>query len=820
MVEDRAEFKPFRVESRARPYRLAFLVDADTCPPDLIDTLFETNYGLWGGRFNPIVPVYKGEIAEPFWSLLKYTDPDLVYTYTQLAQSTINRMEREILPWHIEAHPPHLLEPHPKPHFVPWASERLVNSRQALPLVMSQRSRFIASIPPTLLTYFHDWKSPRNEELVKLVTRNFGIIEERAFPPVPEAWTRLQVQNNWTPADLFHHLSITSNLILPFQASAAHAVWPPRIDTAQEGYCIIVGESTETWLYFWNRIFLIPDFLRLAWNTLCLSPTLLREQNFVAPLREFLKRHVHRSGNSPSGFTLESFECSAEELTEMKERILNGLDVIRSTKKLHSGEFPTLVPTRSDVYLSWGDATLFQEGMWRESLLNAPRSSVPMDQATWVMDLRIQYIPRFPFYGNEVLSWKLPRRVGIGTAFFSHARCRIGADYSLSVEMRDLGPFMLRIPDESEILHRATGIMNINSYDANLKVVVRKPRFRHMGLWDKGLYLNGILELFGGLQSASRFFEHSFWRGIFERLSLGTPEKETGLIERVRNTLEKKKVLMTSQLTGGHNRPIEWLSRLVIRIARELQVRQEEISFSELESTFLEQREHFMITNPQFRTAKSAQELEEDRKSASTDLRRVLQQLTNSGVLQQGIRMRCHNCGSRFWREMGTLEQRVTCDGCNVSVPVPVESVWRYRLNSLVRNGIALHGSIPVISALRHLREWARESFIYTHGVALFKNYDDPQPEAEVDLLCISDGKLVCGEVKSSAFEFTREELEKLAQIAVDISADQVAISAFNDPNDLMMQHSQTLSNLLPHGCAVVVCRPSALAFEPQPHAL
>jgi hypothetical protein len=306
---------------------------------------------------------------------------------------------------------------------------------------------------------------------------------------------------------------------------------------------------------------------------------------------------------------------------------------------------------------------------------------------------------------------------------------------------------------------------------------------------------------------------------VFQRLSLGTPEKEAGLFERVRNGLEKKKLLMASQLGGGHAQPIDWLSHLVIRHARELQVRQEEISFSELESAFQEQRERFIAANPEFRTATSPEKVEEDRKSATTDLLGVLQALTDGGVLQQGLRIRCTNCGSRFWREIGTLQQKVRCDGCNATVPVPVESVWRYRLNSLIRNGIALHGCVPVISALRGLRERAGESFIYTHGVALFKDYCDPNPEAEIDLLCISDGKLVCGEVKSSAFEFTREELAKLARIAADIRADQVAISAFDDPDGLMKQHGAALVSLLPAGCAVVICGPGQCAFQPQPHA-
>lgn len=150
---------------------------------------------------------------------------------------------------------------------------------------------------------------------------------------------------------------------------------------------------------------------------------------------------------------------------------------------------------------------------------------------------------------------------------------------------------------------------------------------------------------------------------------------------------------------------------------------------------------------------------------------------------------------------------------------LPVECVWCYRLNSLIRNGIALHGCVPVILALRHLRTRAKESFIYTHGVGLFKNDDDQKPAAEVDLLCISDGMLICGEVKSSSSEFTPEELAKLARIAGAIRADQAVIFGFNDRDALMQQREEMLKGLLPSECSVLVCRSSPSAFQPQPSA-
>lgn len=212
-----------------------------------------------------------------------------------------------------------------------------------------------------------------------------------------------------------------------------------------------------------------------------MSPALLREESFIGPLREFLKRHARRSGNSPSSLTLYSFECCDDELAELRTRILNGVNVISRSKKLSPGQFPTLNPTRREDYISWGYGTTHQQGTSRESLFTAPNSAVPIDQGTWVMDLRVQYIPRFGFYDNEVLSWKLPRRIGVAEAFFNQRRCRVDADYSLSVEMQHLEPFILRLPGESEIFDRAAGIMERNFYDANLNVVLKKPKFRRLG---------------------------------------------------------------------------------------------------------------------------------------------------------------------------------------------------------------------------------------------------------------------------------------------------------------------------------------------------
>jgi len=283
--------------------------------------------------------------------------------------------------------------------------------------------------------------------------------------------------------------------------------------------------------------------------------------------------------------------------------------------------------------------------------------------------------------------------------------------------------------------------------------------------------------------------------------------------------LAKRKQAIASQLAIGGTEPIEWLSNLVIQLSREQRSDEADITFTELEEAFHLQREQYIATDPNFRQDISAEGVRRDQEEATQRLRSVLQGLTDAGVLLEGIRVRCTNCGSGYWKEMGTVHQKMPCEGCGATIHAPVEATWRYRLNSLVRNGIALHGCLPVIVALHDLREKAHDAFIYTPGVVLFRNWEDQEPAAEIDILCISDGQLVCGEVKSSASEFTSDELNKLANIAREVRANMVVISAFRDEKKQIGKLILELGKMIHPGCSVTSVGPSGWDLGPNPHA-
>lgn len=66
------------VFSKGRNTRIAFLVDNDT-PIALIKKIMTDNYRIWGGTYNPIIPVHDNVIEKKWVEMLGQIDPDIIY---------------------------------------------------------------------------------------------------------------------------------------------------------------------------------------------------------------------------------------------------------------------------------------------------------------------------------------------------------------------------------------------------------------------------------------------------------------------------------------------------------------------------------------------------------------------------------------------------------------------------------------------------------------------------------------------------------------------------------------------------------------------
>lgn len=81
----------FQITSRPRHLRYVFFVD-ENYPYETLLSLIHANQNIWGGRYNPIVPVKDNTITDRWKEILKYYDPDDVYYSKEIDPEIIKRL--------------------------------------------------------------------------------------------------------------------------------------------------------------------------------------------------------------------------------------------------------------------------------------------------------------------------------------------------------------------------------------------------------------------------------------------------------------------------------------------------------------------------------------------------------------------------------------------------------------------------------------------------------------------------------------------------------------------------------------------------------
>src|ERR1044071_8926354 len=152
------------------------------------------------------------------------------------------------------------------------------------------------------------------------------------------------------------------------------------------------------------------------------------------------------------------------------------------------------------------------------------------------------------------------------------------------------------------------------------------------------------------------------------------------------------------------------------------------------------------------------------------------------GILLLGLSQACPRCGSANWYQVNEVNQNLNCTGCRFTFSLPAEPKWSYRLSSLVQQGIALHGLVPVVLVLGQILRWSRSSFFFAPPLDIFEAKSSSKYEklSDLDIVCISDGKLIIGEIKLNQDLFHLEQMLKLADVASAISADTLLFSSLD----------------------------------------
>jgi hypothetical protein len=336
-----------------------------------------------------------------------------------------------------------------------------------------------------------------------------------------------------------------------------------------------------------------------------------------------------------------------------------------------------------------------------------------------------------------------------------------------------------------------------------------RTQYRHTSPSDKGGYLSGLLELFGGLYPATHTLEQRYWRRLFDLLSGRTAHADAKKLEEIGNTLRKRLGQNRAQFYRD-DKNMTWLANYVLKVARKLPAAARDLPFHVFED---EAKQEVEDSNS------SSQAGQNQYTYSPEDLMRALTRLTERGVLLTGVQSRCPSCGYRVWRHIDDVRQILQCGGCNAAFSMPPEPQWHYRLNSLARAAHAEQGLVPVVLVLGQLLMEAKCSFAFAPCLDLFEDYDEG-PIGDLDIAVILDGKFVIGEVKQSLDLFDEATIVKMGEIARRLLPDVLLFASMEDrqpPKRITNELERLSQQLQPVGVTVRWYPLHGYKFHPSP---
>lgn len=548
-----------------------------------------------------------------------------------------------------------------------------------------------------------------------------------------------------------------------------------------EKFKIIVGDSVDEIVHFWNRTLEMRVGLRTYFTQLWLPKELAYSETLKSGLGKFINLFVGSTANDHHrGAHFVTFSLEENEIQTVANSFDRLIGYPRKTTRFTQHPMPDYEPHDSYFFMPQGLDFHRAHSDKEYLVLDEPdvqQSSIGGEK--WFVDLYIQYRPRCfnNIIGNNYW-WQLPRRNSIlrDLQFFNKT-ARINEEGMFSVLMSrrtSIGPddntLAIKIPDDRSVFQALLCGEGFDCAERGKRERLLSRPFYHLQHSDKGMYLSGILGLFPDLLNAHHLFEERYWRDVFERMSNHNPKKDKKAQKELLNKLTKK---VNSGMSFKDAKQLEWLAHNVVNIAKKYS--KEEIDLNYATLLDLAKQE-----NDEYNKKRSEQNIEFNER----DFKNELSDLVEIGVFLLGVKPRCHRCGYRIWYQIDDARQKIACRGCGYEFSLPAETEWFYRLNSLIRAAISLHGTAPLLITLGQIMGDARSSAMFMPSVELLKKEVDenkePTIDAELDLVCIKDGQFMIGEIKQSIGLFDTNDFRRMSDIAKLVRPDVIIFSSMD----------------------------------------
>ncbi|OCZ54295.1 hypothetical protein [Dehalobacter sp. TeCB1] len=764
------ESQTYSIYVDKRPINTAFLINPLIEDLESICKIVNRNISMWGGRYNPIIFTDGKDIENHWWTFLYDVDPDIIKSFVVIEDSLLNKIEEKLSPLLIEV-----------PLRIDESKILNVNSNYdgiaiypTLKNVVKVSNSF--RFKPSFV-YF-DVTNIEDDLLKAFITVNFGTY------PKNELMNNFFKENNIEEYvitdrnsfdDALIKVSTFEKKVYPIQVCTLPNYFDDtEYDKSGEVFTVIIGNKLDEVVYSWNRIFSIPQWKRIDLNHIWIPLELLNYSSTKDAIGKWISNMHSLNGKHENEITFVSFSISEDELKDITRDLLNSKYIMvnyETSNELRKTNFrKKIVPNISE------DMDLYRGIGNKEQIVlkNPDPGSEYFRHGYWMSDIYINHINNH----RDNLWWQLPSKNVLAHNIF-HKPSRIKKDGFFSVLSNQANPNLkISLYDDASIIRMLLWRQNSPYFTADPRTKLfsmKRPKFQES---DKGRYLTGFSDLFGGLFNAYFYLKERYWRRIFDQLCYRNPEKvkinESTILSKIQKKLDKY----------GFKDPDWWVSQ-IYQYAKELSINSKEQPFDLFENIAQEELKEY--------NSKNNDEVEYHRE----ELEEELSELIALDIVKIGLRQHCTLCGMANWFNIDEARQNLQCSGCGNAFTIKPQSKWYYKLNSLIQSGCSEHGLIPVILTLGQLQSDSRTSFFFCNSLEILLEEDETSL-GDIDIICIQDGKLIIGEVKQSIKHFNKTEFAKMATMAKKLKPDVVIFSSLdNKPNQFVIENIKDLSKEL-----------------------
>jgi hypothetical protein len=837
--------------ARCRPVRVAFLVESGDFGDLTLDAIFANAYSRWGGRFSLIVPCVGGRIIDDYWSWLEVFDPDIVYSYVRLEESSVIDVHERIAPADYIFHRVHGDLPATARSFTPKFNFSPLSSAS----VLFRLARFSPTTEGPKVRVLDSWHT---EKPSRFLTDNFGIfqnVQMGLFPNDARGTAGLvtvvsdKFFNDRTygvPRDL-NRVATEDVAFSSFANRYATSVsllstfYSPRLEIHDydwsTSFNLVVGDGFEDRLLFWNARLLIPGWLDT--DLCCLRVTLdqVKDEAFLRVLAKLLneRNRVNNGSGGQASISVRSASHTVEELESvlqaLKEArvwsasgpvaVVPGGHVIPNRRSLTSArDRSQAIEDRSmgntwDSY-RWRPPVAVPPAISPEHLRDAP-SGQGFTLGLWALDLSFECARDGlrPARGNN---WRLPKRWRMSGAFSPrftkqgvlselptlsrtnrHGNVSVFAGCNRMLES-------ITVPSLESALQRAfCGDHPIWSRAAD-DPPWPPEKARWMRPSNENSHLSGVLGMTGGLSTASLYLLHPFFRSMFAEFGGAPNLADTGLAATEATLLKLTRRRATFDLKLPSD--LSFLASLVAKAAQGIKSPKTYMSLDVLRERWKTYREEYWRERPQEGAGLSEDDIDWGRQEEES-LEECLGHMRERRILFQGYPWTCRACQHKNWVDFQALKTYISCDVCRSETALPVGVPWFFRPNEFLIESLRSHSVLSVVWVLAVLRERTLSSFMYVGPTCFGYSDESADPDAEADLLLLLDGEAVLCEVKSAWRSLRKVHIDDFVEQAKRLRPDLAILAVMEDESRFVTDLAKAQADLNEHGIKFELLTPS-----------